>query len=122
VTLLAALLSAAVVGAASSPFPPDNKCDLPEERQVVACTEEQRSAWDKSLNAEYRAALGRVVPEQKPLLIKAQRIWVQYRDANCAVGFAHGGTVSSYLGEQCLLDMTRERTKELRGLHDDDTD
>ena len=119
---LAALLSAAAVAAAASPFPRENNCDLPEERQVTACTNAQYQAWDKSLNVEYKAALGRTPDEQKPLLVKAQRLWMQYRDANCAIGFGHGGTVSSYLGAQCLLNMTRDRAKELHGLHDDDTD
>ena len=67
-------------------------------------------------------AEARLTPEQRPLLLKAQRIWVQYRDANCAVDFAHEGTVADYLGNKCLLTMTRDRTKELHSLHDEDTD
>ncbi len=119
---LAVLLSAAAVTTAPPVFPREKSCDLPEQRQVSACMNEQYQAWDKSLNSEYKGALGRTPDEQKPLLVKAQRLWVQYRDANCAIGFAHAGTVASYLGAQCLLNMTRDRAKELHGLHDDDTD
>ncbi len=103
-------------------LPKDSSCDLPTEREVNACTYKQRKTWDRSLNAEYRAALARVSDEQRPALVKAQRFWVQYRDANCAVEYAHAGTVATYLGEQCVLNMTRARAKELHGLHDEDDD
>ncbi len=91
-------------------------------QEVDACTQAQVKAWDYSLNAEYQNALVRVPDNQRPLLVEAQRLWVKYRNANCAVEFAHGGTVSAYLGKQCILNMTRDRSKELHGLHDDDTD
>lgn len=97
-------------------WPKEVKCDGPTwtDREVAACTSEQADLWDKSLNAEYKKALERVTHDSRPLLVKAQRLWVQYRDANCAVQFAQGGTVAKYYGEQCILDTTRNRTKELR--------
>ena len=103
-------------------YPAENNCDFPDQPQVAGCTYEQYKAWDKALDGEYKAAMARLEPKRRPILLKAQRIWVQYRDANCAIGFAHGGTVADYLGEQCMLNMTRDRTKELHELHIDDTD
>ena len=112
----------ALAGAQALAFPKDSNCDLPDERAAYACVYDSYKLWDKSLNKEYKAALARIDPDRRSLLIKAQRFWVLYRDANCAVGYAHGGTVSTYLGNQCLLDMTRDRTKELHVLHIDDSD
>jgi uncharacterized protein YecT (DUF1311 family) len=97
-------------------FPKEVSCDLPTVREVAACTGDQAKLWDKSLNTEYRGALQRVSEDSRVLLVKAQRLWVQYRDANCAVEFAQGGTVSAYYGEQCILNMTKERTRELNGV------
>ncbi len=95
-------------------FPKEMKCDGPTDRQVAVCTKNQADLWDKSLNVEYKNALQRVTDESRPLLIKAQRLWVQFRDANCAVQFAQGGTVATYYGEQCVLDTTKSRAEELR--------
>ena len=112
----------ALSGAAPLTFPKVRDCNLPAEREAYACIYDNYKVWDKSLNEEYRAALARIDADRRPLLVKAQRSWVVYRDANCAVGYAHGGTVSTYLGNQCLLDMTRDRSKELHVLHIDDSD
>jgi uncharacterized protein YecT (DUF1311 family) len=104
-----------------SAFPKAKNCDRPTDREVAACTQQQAKAWDTILNAEYKAALGRVNENQRPLLVKAQRLWIQFRDAKCAVQRAHGGTISGYLVEQCLLETTQERAKQLRSLHTDET-
>ena len=102
-------------------MPAENSCDLPSTSEIVGCTRAQYEARDGVLNAECQAAMGRLEPSRRPLLLKAQRLWVQYRQANCEVGFAHGETVRVSLGEQCMLDMTRARAKELRELNIDDT-
>lgn len=101
-------------------FPSEKSCDLPTVQENAACTEQQAKAWNDSLNAEYRDALKRLEPERRALLLKAQRLWVQYRDANCAVAFAHEGTISGFLGQSCLLQMTKDRAKELHSLSDED--
>jgi len=96
-------------------FPNDVNCDRRwTVRETAACTGEQADLWDKSLNAEYKNALQRVTDDSRPHLVKAQRLWVQFRDANCAVQFAQGGTVAQYYGQKCVLDTTRNRAKELR--------
>jgi uncharacterized protein YecT (DUF1311 family) len=118
---LTLVLSILAANAPLSNFPAENDCDLPSDREMARCMDEQYKAWDKALNTEYRAAMARLEPERRPILLKAQRIWVQYRDANCAISFAHGGTIADYLGEQCMLNLTRDRTKELHELHTDDT-
>jgi uncharacterized protein YecT (DUF1311 family) len=53
-------------------------------------------------------------------LVKAQRAWIDYRDAECnAAGFqARGGTMEPMLVAGCLADITDKRTKELKELED----
>jgi uncharacterized protein YecT (DUF1311 family) len=117
---LTALFLLALAGA--QPLPNESSCDLPTERETNLCIENQAKAWDRTLNLEYKAALKRVTDDQRPLLIKAQRAWIEYRDDSCTIQAAHGGTVAAYLQEHCILAMTRDRAKELHGLHDEDDD
>jgi uncharacterized protein YecT (DUF1311 family) len=53
-------------------------------------------------------------------LVKAQRAWIDYRDAECdAFGFqARGGTMEPMLVAGCLANITDKRTKELKELED----
>ena len=46
-----------------------------------------------------------------------QRLWIKYRDANCAfAGSATGGTIDQVNGSGCVLDMTQTRAQELEDL------
>lgn len=49
-------------------------------------------------------------------LLSGQRGWIDYRDGQCALAgyFARGGTMESMLVSDCMAEMTRARTKELR--------
>jgi uncharacterized protein YecT (DUF1311 family) len=83
---------------------------------LVACFEKARTAADAELNSLYATIRTKLNGSDAARLTTAERLWIQYRDANCAAERAlyEGGTASSpaYLG--CLEAMTRERTKELR--------
>lgn len=109
-----------VPSAAQGGFPKETNCDRGTVNETTACIQDQADAWNDSLDDEFDAALKRVTKSQRPLLLKAQRLWGQYREANCQVQFAHGGAISGYLGEQCILNLTRERAKELHELHSED--
>ncbi len=77
--------AAALTGAAvsvSAAAPPDKSCDG-STYEMVDCLKAKTGAWDKELNAAYRAALEAAQPKQADQLRKAQRLWIQYRDANC---------------------------------------
>ena len=51
-------------------------------------------------------------------LVKAQRAWVNFRDAECeAAGFqARGGTMEPMLVAGCIAELTDARTKQLKEL------
>lgn len=53
-------------------------------------------------------------------LVKAQRAWIGYRDAQClSWGFqARGGSMEPMLVSSCEADLTRKRTAELKALVD----
>jgi uncharacterized protein YecT (DUF1311 family) len=67
------------------------------------------------LNAAYKALRGKLHAADGQRLVAAQRLWIQYRDANCAAerGLYQGGTAASPAFLACLEAMTRTRTKEL---------
>jgi uncharacterized protein YecT (DUF1311 family) len=83
---------------------------------LVACLEKARAVADAELNSLYGTIRTKLTPSDAERLTNTERMWIQYRDANCVAERAlyEGGTASSpaYLG--CLEAMTRERTKELR--------
>ncbi len=49
----------------------------------------------------------------------AQRLRVQFRDANCAVEqeIYEGGSTYGMVGSACLAAMTRQRTEELKVMY-----
>lgn len=56
------------------------------------------------------------IPEAKSGLLKAQRAWLTFRDAECkleAVGEA-GGTAQPMIFNQCLSRLTQLRTEQLQ--------
>jgi uncharacterized protein YecT (DUF1311 family) len=60
-------------------------------------------------------------PGHEETLRKAQRAWIELRDAGCEYeGFqARGGSMEPMLVNQCLARVTRERTGQLRKLLQD---
>jgi uncharacterized protein YecT (DUF1311 family) len=48
----------------------------------------------------------------------AQRLWIQYRDANCLYYGLSEGTIARIEAGECLRSMTEARSKELEGKED----
>jgi uncharacterized protein YecT (DUF1311 family) len=87
--------------------------DAPNTLAVVECTEAKTKAWDQRLNAAYATLQRAADPAQREPLRKAQRLWVQYRDANCAFYAAGEGTIHRIEAAECLRAMTADRAEEL---------
>jgi uncharacterized protein YecT (DUF1311 family) len=83
---------------------------------LVACLEKARASADVELKSLYGTIRTMLNANDSEHLTMAERLWIQYRDANCDAerSLYERGTASSpaYLG--CVEAMTRERTKELR--------
>lgn len=76
---------------------------------IVDCLSAKSRAWDARLNAAYRAALQRVDRPQREPLRKVQRLWIQYRDANCLVYGAREGSLREIEAAECVRSLTADR-------------
>lgn len=98
---------------------------------MSTCILAEAAVWDEYLNAEYKAARAwakaadeaeaAYFPEyahSADALLAAQRAWIGFRDAECGFAFAMWGSGSMrYIGgANCRVEMTAERTIELRAM------
>jgi uncharacterized protein YecT (DUF1311 family) len=87
--------------------------DKPSTLAIVECVQAKTKAADQRLNATYKALQARIDPAQRQPLLAAQRLWVQYRDANCGFYGAQEGTIREVQAAECLHSMTEDRAREL---------
>ncbi|MFC6335594.1 DUF1311 domain-containing protein [Pseudomonas sp. CCM 7891] len=84
---------------------------------MVDCNAKEAKVQDTRLNLAYKSALAAQDGQRKQQLQDVQRLWIKYRDANCAfAGSATGGSIDQVNGSGCLLDMTQARAQELENL------
>jgi uncharacterized protein YecT (DUF1311 family) len=83
---------------------------------IVQCLTARTHAWDIRLNAGFKAALQRADQGQREPLRQAQRLWIQYRDANCRFYGMREGSLRQVEAAECLRSMTAERAQELEGM------
>ncbi len=85
--------------------------------EMVSCNTKAAKVQDDRLNRAYKTALAAQEGARKQQLQDVQRLWIKYRDANCAfAGSATGGTIDQINGSGCVLDMTQTRAQELEDL------
>ena len=81
---------------------------------MVQCAGAELEVQDKALNAAYRDLVADMNPRQKANLVKAQRAWIAFRDADCGARYdPDWGTNSTINANMCMLQRTVERTIEL---------
>ena len=84
---------------------------------MVGCNAQETKVQDKRLNSAYKTALQAQQGPRRQQLQDVQRLWIKYRDANCAfAGSATGGSIDQVNGSGCVLDMTQTRAEELENL------
>lgn len=84
---------------------------------MVGCNTKAAKVQDDRLNKAYKTALAAQEGSRKQQLQDVQRLWIKYRDANCAfAGSATGGTIDQVNGSGCVVDMTQTRAQELEDL------
>lgn len=103
----------------------------PAQNQTTAgmmfCTLAEAQLWDDQLNVEYRKLRDRArrmdAGESQPeyavraaRLLDAQRAWIAFRDADCALAYAEYGAGSMRVlsSAGCQLQLTAERTIALK--------
>jgi uncharacterized protein YecT (DUF1311 family) len=118
---------------AAPPNPAWNCADPQVQMEMNWCAGQDYEAADKELNAQWaltRAAMKARDADWAQLgsadkrvgwaasLLEAQRGWLRYRDAHCALeGYeARGGSLEPLLILTCRARLTRARTQELKVL------
>lgn len=101
---------------------------------MVWCLNAEADVWDRWLNVEYDVsksgalAVDRDEAEFFPefarraeTLLKAQRAWIAFRDAECDLAYAEwgSGSMRNIAYADCRLQMTAERTLRLRAMRED---
>jgi len=95
---------------------------------MASCMRAEMQFWDEWLNHEYRATMAHLrevdaadramSPEtaiRADRLRTAQRAWIAFRDADCAVTYAlwGNGSMRLIMGPSCLSERTYERVLDL---------
>jgi uncharacterized protein YecT (DUF1311 family) len=96
-------------------FGPDyNPCgDQPNTLASVDCLQAKTQTWDQRLNTAYKSLTQRIDPAQREALKAAQRLWIQYRDANCRFYATQEGSIRQIQAAECLRAETQDRAQEL---------
>lgn len=85
--------------------------------EMHACISAEHTRQDQQLNRNYQALIAEIPPARKKQLQSAQRLWLQYRDANCHFyADPDGGTMAGIAAADCVLQMTAGRARELADL------
>jgi uncharacterized protein YecT (DUF1311 family) len=82
---------------------------------MLDCIAAETKIQDARLNNAYKQLMGSLRSDRKKKLLAAQRLWIQYRDANC--GFyadPEGGTSATVSSNDCFLRATASRAQELQ--------
>ena len=111
----AAMLALVSVADAGDQGDPEASCDG-NTFQMVECLKAKTAQWDKRMNIAYQQALKDAAAKQQHQLRAAQRLWIQYRDANCLYYGLGEGTIARLDAGECMRSMTEARAKELEGL------
>ena len=110
-----AMLALVSVADAGDQGDPEASCDG-NTFQMVECLKAKTAQWDKRMNIAYQQALKDAAAKQQEQLRVAQRLWIQYRDANCLYYGLSEGTIARLDAGECMRSMTEARAKELEGL------
>jgi uncharacterized protein YecT (DUF1311 family) len=112
---VAAICLLASMARAGDQGDPAQSCDG-NTFEMVECLKGRTAQWDKRMNVAYQQALNDAMPQQRDQLRAAQRLWIQYRDANCLYYGLGEGTIARIDAGDCMRSMTEARARELEGL------
>jgi uncharacterized protein YecT (DUF1311 family) len=112
---VAAICLLASMARAGDQGDPAQSCDG-NTFEMVECLKGKTAQWDKRMNVAYQQALNDAMPQQRDQLRAAQRLWIQYRDANCLYYGLGEGTIARIDAGECMRSTTEARARELEGL------
>ncbi|TWH77204.1 uncharacterized protein YecT (DUF1311 family) [Azomonas agilis] len=84
---------------------------------MVECAMAEFQRQDTLLNQNYKAALKTLAPEKQKQLREIQRLWIQFRDAECSFyGNLTGGSIDRITSSSCMMEITKARADDLGAL------
>jgi len=113
--VIASIVALASAARAGDQGDPEKSCDG-NTYQMVECLKAQTAQWDKRMTIAYQQAMKDAVPQQRDQLRAAQRLWIQYRDANCLYYGMGEGTIARIDAGECMRNMTQARARELEDI------
>jgi uncharacterized protein YecT (DUF1311 family) len=89
--------------------------DAVTQGDMNQCAAQENKAADKELNSLYKQITARLKDnaEAKRLLVKAQRAWIDFRDAECSFSASgvKGGSVYPMIHNECITALTKARVE-----------
>jgi len=114
---LAALILSWAGAAAAAPYAAKDCGQFVTQTDLNQCAGDNAAAADKALNALYKKVAAKLDDkDSQAALLKAERAWIAYRDAQCAYETGPqegGGSIWPMEQSLCLQRMTDARLKEL---------
>ncbi|WP_210639715.1 MULTISPECIES: lysozyme inhibitor LprI family protein [unclassified Pseudomonas] len=91
----------------------DDCANATTQGEMNQCAAKENKAADSELNSLYKQITTRLKdnPEAKQMLVKAQRAWISFRDAECnfSASGVEGGSVYPLIYSNCITDQTKAR-------------
>jgi len=83
---------------------------------IKDCGSAEIDRQDRELNASYAALKSTLAPGLRTDLIKAQRAWLAFRDAECTFDYSRElpGSLAGLVYQSCKIRMTMARAGDLR--------
>lgn len=97
----------------AEPNAEENCEDRKSTADIVECLATHTAVWERRLNTAYQKLMDDLPARRRDRLRSAQRLWLQFRDANCAYFASRAGTIARVDAGQCLLRLTAARAIEL---------
>ena len=94
-----------------------SNCENPQtQTQMNICASEEFARADAQLNQVYQELLPMLSPQRKEQLIKAQKAWILFKEANCEFEASRvsGGSMEPLIRATCLTEQTTKRTADLQ--------
>lgn len=99
---------------------PGNPCtDVSPNSSETICFLDAAKKADTELNAFYAKVRLNLQGPDRDNLVAAQRLWLQFRDANCKAEHElyTGGSAAPMVQAACMEAVTRQRTMELKTMY-----
>lgn len=97
-------------------------CKNPQSQLALnTCAARDYEREDARLNRNYRELVAKLDAERKSQLKEVQLAWIKFRDLQCEYDSTQyqGGTIYSLVHSACLLQMTKQRNKDLKAMIED---